>query len=241
VIRRHRFGYRDTCFELETDLTDLYEFWVHYSARFPASGEPAHRYRALSGGGPRFAGADGVERPVERTGDLIPLVEGAFVDDLTRIAGREGDVIHAAGIAVGRRASIYLGAAGAGKSTLAVELVRAGGVLLGDDTIALDADAVIALPRPISFAAHEQPAELLPRTGDPFEAFGYEYVDREGRDRRALHFQPHAPLAATAGERFELDRVYLLERGADGPPTRRALEGTELRARLALARIRSEA
>lgn len=240
MIRRHRFGFRGTCFELATDLKDLLDFWVCYTDRFQARGEPELRYRATVEGGPLFTGPDGVERRAERPEDLFPMLEGAFLADLIRVAGRSGPVVHAAGIASGTRAAIYLGTAGAGKSTISVELVRQGGVFLGDDTVLLEGDEVVALPRPITFAAHEQPAELLPGEDEPFEAFGYDYVDREGSARRALCYLPRDPLPAAAGQGFELGDVFLLERGEHGPPFRRLLEGAELRARLALARVRSE-
>ncbi|MBW2277710.1 MAG: hypothetical protein JRF63_09480, partial [Deltaproteobacteria bacterium] len=117
MILRHRFGFRGTCFELATDHAELHDFWVRFTARFPAAGEPEWRYLALVGGGTRFTGSNGLERPVERPGDLFPLVEGAFLADLIRVASRDGSVVHAAGIATSRRATIYLGAPGAGKST----------------------------------------------------------------------------------------------------------------------------
>lgn len=237
MTRCHRFGLRDICFELETDLEPLLEFWIGFTARFPAAGEPAVRYRALSSGGPRFTGSSGIERRAERTADLFPLLEGEFLDDLQRLTVPGETIVHAAGGAIGGRATVYLGASGAGKSTLSVELVREGQVFLGDDTLILDGGEVVALPRPISFAAHEQPAALLPEGDERFDALGYDYVDRAGDQRRALFFLPREPLVATAGDRFVLERVVLLERGADGPPRRRLLSGPELRARLALARV----
>jgi hypothetical protein len=168
------------------------------------------------------------------------MLEGAFVAHLPRLVGPGESIVHAAGIARDEGAAIFLGAAGAGKSTLSVELVQGGGQFLGDDTVILEGDHVAALPRPISFARHEQPAELIPEGDGRFDAFGYDYLERGGRRRRALHFLPRGARAATAGERFALSDVFLLERGASGPPSRRRLEGPELRARLALSRIRSE-
>lgn len=240
MTHRHRFGFRETCFELVTDLADLRDFWVRFTAAFPAAGEPSRGYAALADGGARFTGSDGVERRAERAADLFPMLEGAFVADLLGLAGPDDAVVHAAGVATDEGAAIYLGAAGAGKSTLSVELVREGCVFLGDDTVILSGDEVVALPRPISFAAHEQPAELVPEGDELFDAFGYDYVDRQGSWRRALHFLPRGTGVAMAGDRFPLGDVFLLERGADGPPVRRRLEGAELRARLALARIRCE-
>jgi hypothetical protein len=240
VIHRHRFGFRDTDLELVTDLEELHVFWVRFTARFPAVGEPGGGYQALVEDGPRFVGLSGVERRAERPADLFPLLEGAFLADLLRLAGPDESIVHAAGIATDEGATIFLGAAGAGKSTLSVELVRDGGVFLGDDTLILGSEHAVALPRPISFARHEQPVELIPDGDDLFDAFGYDYVDRQGRLRQALHFLPQEPRVATAGDRFALREVFLLEREAEGPPARRRLAGAELRARLALARIRSE-
>jgi hypothetical protein len=240
VIHRHRFGFRDTCLELVTDLVELHDFWVRYTAGFPAAGEPRARYEALAEGGARFSGSNGLVRSADRSEDLFPMLEGEFLDDLLRWAGPGESIVHAAGIAGDSGAAIYLGAAGAGKSTLSVELVREGGVFLGDDTVIVGNDFAMALPRPICFTRHEQPADLLPEGDDLFDSFGYDYTDRLGRWREALHFLPRGPQLARAGDRFALGEVFLLEREAEGPPARRRLSGAELRARLALARIRSD-
>lgn len=48
------------------------------------------------------------------------------------------EVLHAAGVVVDGRAVLITGAAGAGKSSLAAALLRAGGQLLSDDAVALE-------------------------------------------------------------------------------------------------------
>ncbi len=48
------------------------------------------------------------------------------------------EVLHASGVVVGGKAVLISGAAGAGKSSLAAALMRAGGLLLSDDAVALE-------------------------------------------------------------------------------------------------------
>jgi hypothetical protein len=237
VIRRHRFGVADLVFELATDHEELFELWRRYSARFPASGEPSLTYTALVRPQPSFTVSDAVARGVERAVDLFAVLEGAFLADLIRLLGKEADVLHAAALADGDRATVFLGAPDAGKSTLCVELVREGLVYLSDELVVLDGDQVVALPRPISLTDEARSADLRPDDDERFEQLGYEYVDPEHRSRRAMLYLPRPPLVARAGERFALGEVVLLERGASGPPSRRVLEGAELRARLALGRF----
>lgn len=59
-----------------------------------------------------------------------------------------GETIHAACVAWRARGLLILGAAGAGKSALALELIALGADLVADDRVALrrEADAVIASP-----------------------------------------------------------------------------------------------
>src|SRR5262249_11919219 len=48
------------------------------------------------------------------------------------------EVLHASGVVLDGRAVLITGAAGAGKSSLAAALMRAGGLLLSDDAVALE-------------------------------------------------------------------------------------------------------
>jgi hypothetical protein len=148
-------------------------------------------------------------------------------------------VVHAAVTARGGRATVFLGDSGAGKSTLAVERVRAGHVYLSDEIAAIRGDEVLAVPRPIKLHDDVAIAGLRPEGDDRFEPRGYEYVDLERQRRRAMLYLPRPPLVASAGERLALGDVFLLERGEDGPPIQRLLDGAERRARLALARLKA--
>lgn len=79
-------------------------------------------------------------------------------------------MVHAAGLALGGRGLLIAGASGAGKTTLALTLLRAGFGFLGDDTIILDADAkALAFPDEIDITP--QTARFFPEleslTHDP--------------------------------------------------------------------------
>lgn len=62
----------------------------------------------------------------------------------------DGTLIHASCVAVEGRGLLILGAAGAGKSQLALELMALGAMLVADDQVALrrEGDAVVAAPHP---------------------------------------------------------------------------------------------
>jgi HPr kinase/phosphorylase len=81
---------------------------------------------------------------------------------LARIAGERMFCLHAAAVAVDRRAYVLIGPSGAGKSTLALRAVLDGGELLGDDCAAIQGGRVLPTYR----AARVWP-EALPVVGLP--------------------------------------------------------------------------
>ena len=72
--------------------------------------------------------------------------------------------LHAAGLASGNRASLFLGRSGSGKSTLSLNLVRGGLGLLSDDTVFLReaGDGVEVLSFPEEINVKEETIKLLP-------------------------------------------------------------------------------
>ncbi len=72
--------------------------------------------------------------------------------------------LHAAGLASGGRASLFLGRSGSGKSTLSLNLVRGGFGLLSDDTVFLReaGDGVEVLSFPEEINVKEETIKLLP-------------------------------------------------------------------------------
>ena len=68
-----------------------------------------------------------------------------------------GAEFHATAIALQDRVAMFLGASGAGKSALALELVALGAGLIGDDRVLIrdSADGPLAAPTPMTLAAIE--------------------------------------------------------------------------------------
>ncbi len=87
-------------------------------------------------------------------------------------------VLHAALLRRGSRRVLIAGSQGAGKTTLALRLVRAGYELEGDEHVFLDDDGVIARPR--ACQVRETSVALLPEVADVILS-APAYVDDHGR------------------------------------------------------------
>jgi hypothetical protein len=98
------------------------------------------------------------------------------------------EAMHASAVAVGEQAIALAGRPGAGKSTTAAALRRAGAVFLTDDVLALES----------------RDGELIAHPGAPFRT--------APDDREEL-----VPVDSV-GDATSLDAVFLLDRRADGPP-----------------------
>jgi hypothetical protein len=81
---------------------------------------------------------------------------------LPRVLGERTWCLHAAAVAIERRAYVLVGASGAGKSMLAVRLARNGADLLGDDCAAIRAGHVIPTFRDGRVRPESLPALGLP-------------------------------------------------------------------------------
>ncbi len=116
------------------------------------------------------------------------------------------EVLHASGVVTGAGAVLFAGEPGAGKSSLAAAMLRAGATLLGDDAIALREGDGELLAHPgtgslyLRAAEHERLSEAERGRLGPAVGFA-------GRERVALAPAPPTPLAA----------LFLLERASAGP------------------------
>jgi hypothetical protein len=122
------------------------------------------------------------------------------------------EVLHASGVVLQGRAALFAGPPGAGKSSLAAALLRRGGSLLSDDTVALEFldDALIAHPGAallqLRAAEHERLSARERATLGPPEAF--------------LDKQRYTPSVTTSATPF--GELFLLERSTmPGPPIER--------------------
>jgi hypothetical protein len=141
--------------ELVHDLTDLLE---PLTASAALHAVPLTIERDTVGFSVRMPG-DVVERCHHRD-ELAPLLKIC----LARLAlQRSHDLcsLHAAGVALNGQCLVLPGPSGAGKSTLAAALALEGLPLLGDDTIVLAADPVLARPMPFSICLKPGAWEML--------------------------------------------------------------------------------
>ncbi len=117
------------------------------------------------------------------------------------------EVLHASGVVNGAGAVLFTGEPGAGKSSLAAAMLRAGAALLGDDAIALgeeNGEEILAHPGTGSLYLRAAESERL--SDAERERLG-PTVGFAGRDRVAISPASAAPLAA----------LFLLERAEAGP------------------------
>ena len=86
-----------------------------------------------------------------RTGVPLTTVRHLLLDQLlpALLGSQTRLVLHASAVDIGARAVGFLGAAGAGKSTLAAALVRGGASLLTDDALVIDCGAEIPRAVPL--------------------------------------------------------------------------------------------
>jgi hypothetical protein len=123
---------------------------TYTSSYLGLNAEPALRIWKIAGGSHlHLAYSDGMEFWLDREGDNIGgvwPVESSLEDASTYLLGpvlglllriRGVTCLHASAVAIGGRAVVFVGSAGAGKSTTAAALARRGFAALSDDIVAL--------------------------------------------------------------------------------------------------------
>lgn len=87
---------------------------------------------------------------VERVEDIAPVLEAQLYDDLVAVHDRASlTVVHAACCNFNGRAIVFMGASGAGKSTMSRAAVRAGLRYFADEHTITDGDWIWGVPRTI--------------------------------------------------------------------------------------------
>ncbi len=149
------------------------------------------------------------------------------------------EVLHASGVVVGGRAALITGPAGAGKSSLAAALVRAGGLLLSDDAVALQLRSGAQPHQGAQAQPHEraQPHEggAPPREGALIAHAGSLALQLRAPEDERLSASERAALGAPAGAAEDKQRyvslaapppaplggLFMLERSAAQPALER--------------------
>jgi hypothetical protein len=197
------------------------------------------RMRTRGAGAPCLELAQGGRFPHAAAEDLVPALEGFVYDRLAR-ADRGLTVLHAAAAARGRRAVLFVGESGAGKSVLSLRLARRGWTYLSDDLAPLEGAArVLALPRPVTFDSGEIDGALWREVSADCVTWECRYRTPEGDERVALHACP--PGAAKTGAVFDIVAVYRLKRRPGRAPSLHRMGGPEARAWIFAARATRQA
>lgn len=115
-------------------------------------------------------------------------------------------VLHASAIAVGDKSVIFLGDKGAGKSTTAGAMIRAGHRLLTDDVVALD----LSEPsRPMILPGFPQ----LKLAADAADAIRLERAEIRPQVHPQIDKAQHRLRQGFSAEALPVSRIYVLERG----------------------------
>jgi hypothetical protein len=118
------------------------------------------------------------------------------------------EVLHASGVVLGGRAVLVAGPPGAGKSSLAAALVRAGGQLLSDDAVALELRNGALIAHAGSTALQLRAAENQRLSAEERATLGHAISPVADKQRYVSDSTPE-PVA--------LGGVFLLERSDDEP------------------------
>jgi hypothetical protein len=122
------------------------------------------------------------------------------------------EVLHASGVVLDGRAILISGPPGAGKSSLAAALVRAGGRLLSDDAVALQLSEGSLIAHAGSAMVQLRPEEDSRLSASERAALGRSASSLSGKHR---YLANSVPDAAPVGS------VFLLERSAEQPAVER--------------------
>lgn len=115
-------------------------------------------------------------------------------------------VLHASAIAVAGRSAIFMGDKGAGKSTMASAMIRAGHDLLTDDVVALD----LANPnQPMVVPGFPQ----IKLAADAAAAISLGEAEVRPQVHPAIDKMQHRLNGAFSGDKVPATRIYILERG----------------------------
>ncbi|WP_246707251.1 serine kinase [Mesorhizobium sp. NZP2077] len=116
-------------------------------------------------------------------------------------------VLHASAIAVGGKSAIFMGDKGAGKSTTAGAMIRAGHDLLTDDVVALDVSKPLD---PMIVPGFPQ----LKLASDAAAAISLKEAEVRPLVHPAIDKTQHRLRGAFSSDMVPVTRIYILERGA---------------------------
>ena len=135
----------------------------------------------------------------------------------------EAGILHAASLRSGRRRFLLAGAEAAGKTTLALRLIREGCELEGDEHVILDCDDVIARPR--ACRVKESSLLLLPEFAKDISSTPF-FVDGSGR--KVFNVDPRMMGGTWCIRSGKVDRVIVLHPKHGGHSSLRPLPPTGL-------------
>lgn len=185
--------------------------------------------RANDPKGPAIYWKGRLRHRVERKEELVLAFEAWIYRRLPK------PTLHAAVLSFRGRVALFVGESGAGKSVLALTLVKRGWTYLSDEFAPLDRQGrVIAVPRPVFFDAAELPAALARRLTTGNVWWRRTFQDRRGRTRTSIAVVPQR--RAESGTRHPISAVFELERRPGASPRLRRLASAAQRTLLFAAR-----
>lgn len=155
------------------------------------------------------------------THNVAGLLLGPVLGAVIRLRGQVA--LHGCAIAFGSRGVALLGAAGAGKSTLAAALAQRGHGMISDDVVAVDGQGLVQPGYPRLRVLPTTLAALPPPVPE-----GKTVID--GLEKRYLDLSPdeHAAIWRFHRRPLRLHAIYVLERDQEGSAPRiEEVEGAE--------------
>lgn len=145
-----------------------------------------------------------------RPESLLAVAEWYIMFDWADRLSENCLVCHAAVVEQNGRALLLVGKGGAGKSTLALALVRRGFRYLGDEFAIVQPAILEVLPFPKALCIKSSGVAMIPSPDPDFEVMAYP-PNFSSRYKDALCCLPRKHIVPAPGERFEIRWAILLE------------------------------
>ena len=158
----------------------------------------------------------------EQNGSFLAIAESRIVGEWAEWLANQYMVCHAAALERRGGALLLVGPPGAGKSTLALALVRHGFGYLGEEFAIVCPNTLEALPFPKALCIKDTEMAMVSAPDPHFEVIPYP-PDFAPRYAGAVCCLPRKEIVPAPGTRFPVRWVFfLLDRGATGRPVYRS-------------------
>jgi hypothetical protein len=160
---------------------------------------------------------------------VVPLIKTCMIE-LALYASGDFGAVHAAAVGRHNRCVLLPGVSGSGKSTLTAALVAAGLQLLGDDTVVLTPDELMARPVPFGICVKDGAWKLLSSRFPTLEELPIHNRLDGKRVRYLIGNDPES--WAQPDDRFEIQSIAFIRRTAGARPGLSQISRSEALTRL---------